>query len=129
MDKLFIGLQVEGVEATLDEVFDCLDVVVGGLLYLLYFKGIVVGEMEVDVAKLCRQTLPLTEEVVERQGRHRPQGDEIFYLDPDTVTDKGSFGEISGQRLGLGTITAVDWGDGIKTVHSIGIVKVIGVRI
>ncbi len=52
MYKLFILLQAQGVEPAFDEIFHCLYVMVGGFLYLLHLKGVLLGKIAIDIAQL-----------------------------------------------------------------------------
>ena len=118
MDELLVGFELQGVEMAFEEILHGLDVVVGDFFYIFDFLGIVVGEVAIDVAQLFGQLWALVKECFQRQLRDTGQGNKIFYLHTDTVTDEGTLGKEAGKGFHFGTIAAVDGRDGIETIHN-----------
>ena len=117
MDELLVGFQPQGVETAFDEILDSFDIVVCGFLYLFHLKGILLGEMAVDVSQLLGHAGLTLKQCGHRKLREVSQGYEIFDFDPDTVADKRSFGEIGCELIHLVTVAPVDGRNGIKAVH------------
>ena len=101
----------QSLEVFLDEILDCLDIVVGDFLDLLYTGGFLRGEVPVDVPqggeKLLTGLSRSFTEVGKLWQRDAAQGDEIFDLHPHPVADKREFAEIFPERSCLGGIAAV----------------------
>ena len=105
MDELLVGIQTANlVELFLDEILHGLYVVVSNALYVLHALGISLGEVAVNVAQsLCRcgKTLQLGQ-------RQFAQSDEILNLYSYAVLNKCVLRKITGQRLGLATVTSIN---------------------
>ena len=106
MDELFVCVEsANGIELFLDEIFNCLDVVVGYLLNVLDTLCVICGEILVDLAQAFEQ---LCGERCQLGQGQLAQGDEIFDLNTYTVADECILGKIFYQRLCLASVTTIN---------------------
>lgn len=106
VDELLVaGRDAHCVETPLYEVFHRLDVMVGGLLYLLDLGGLVLGHVAVDAAQSVEEAAV---EVPQLGQRQLAQGDEVLYLHADSVSYEGKFGIVGGKVPDLSVVPPVD---------------------
>ena len=116
MDEL-LGLgreTAEHVDFLLDEVFDSLHIVVGGLLNLLHAGSILLSKVAIDVAQGFEQTLVEACQLWQRQFAER---NKVFDFHPDTIADKCILRKVSCQLVSFAPVTAINRRDGCQYVQ------------
>ena len=117
MDKLLVGFELECIETLFDKILHSLDIVVGGFLYFLDGKGILVGEIAVNVAQLLNHLAVGSEKGMQRQLGERAECNKILNLNTHTIADESPFGEERCKWFGFGAVATVDRGNCVKAVH------------
>ena len=102
---LVAGVYAQCVEASLYEVFHCLDIVIGGLLDFLDFCGLVLGHVAVYAAQGVEEAAV---EILQLGQRQLAQGDEILYLNSYSVSYESKLGIIGGKVPYLSVVPSVD---------------------
>ena len=114
MDEFFVRVQPAYlIKLLLDEVFNSLYVVVSDCLDILDALCILFREVMVDIAQLL---VADGEALQLRQGQVN-EGDEVFHLHANTITDKGILGEVRSQRLGLASVSPVNRRNGSQHIQ------------
>ena len=108
MHELSPFLYMEFLEPFLDEIFHCLDIVVGDFLDVLHPGRLLRGQASVDVPESIELAVV---EVRKLRKRDFAQGDEIFYFDPYPVAYERVFAEIFPERCRLARVSPVNGGD------------------
>ena len=116
VDELFKVGEPHLVKLAFEEVFHRLDIVVGGLLYLLDGEGVLVAEVAVDVAQrfgFAGYSGQLRALCLELFG----QSDEVLHFDSDTVFYQRPFREVGRQGFAFAAVAPIDRRDSVQCVH------------
>ena len=114
VDEFTFVAQFQRVHLLLDEVFDGLDVVVGGLFDLLDAFGVAQREVLVDVAQGGVVSFVKVGEL--RKGQFA-QGDEVFDFDLYAVADQGKFRKVVAQLIDFAAVASIDGRNGCESVQ------------
>ena len=99
------------VETLLDEILDSLNIMIRDSLNILNTAGIVLREIQVDVAQLGKEVMGESGQLRQRQFA---QCDEILNLYPYTVADECILREKLREGSGLSTVAAVNRRNGCQ---------------
>ena len=118
MDEILEGVYIgftrraqDVVETLLDEIFDSLNIMIRDSLNILNTAGIVLREIQVDVAQLGKEVMGESGQLRQRQFA---QCDEILNLYPYTVADECILREKLREGSGLSTVAAVNRRNGCQ---------------
>jgi hypothetical protein len=107
MNELIEIIKFQAIELLLDEIFNCLDIMIGCLLNILYFLCMEFGEILIDPSDIIQHV----NGKVFQFGEGCREGDEIFDLYLNAVTHQAELGEIRSEGFNRFEISAINGRD------------------